>query len=149
MLKFNCKLMVTIIITLIFVQQVQASISNPRYLVIKRFENKLYYVKHKLLIKEFLISTDQSQKLIPVGRYTVVNTAQEHSSYKNVKEKTLNQPLIKLKSTKTNDVNYGICETNLEKNITNPKNIACIYMKNIDIQWLHTQVGEGTMVIIQ
>lgn len=51
MLKFKCKLMFTIIITLTFVQSVQASISNPRYLFIKRFENKLYYVKHKLLIK--------------------------------------------------------------------------------------------------
>lgn len=148
MLKFKCKLMFTIIITLTFGQQVQASISNPRYLVIKRFENKLYYVKHKLLIKEFLISTDQSKKLIPAGRFTVVHTAPEYSSYKNVKQKTLNHLLIKLKSTKTNDVNYGICETNREKNIKNI-NIACIYMKNIDIQWLHNQVGEGTMVIIQ
>lgn len=117
MLKFKCKLMLTIIITLTFVQQVQASISNPRYLVIKRFENKLYYVKHKLLIKEFLISTDQSKKLIPAGRFTLVHTDPEYPSYKNVKEKTLNHLLIKLKSTKTNDVNYGICETNLEKNI--------------------------------
>lgn len=30
--------------------------------------------------------------------------------------KTLNHPLISLKSTKTNDVIYRICETNQEKN---------------------------------
>ncbi|MGR5965165.1 L,D-transpeptidase [Bacillus cereus] len=149
MLKFKCKLMFTIIITLTFVQQVQASISNPRYLVIKRFENKLYYVKHKLLIKEFLISTDQSKKLISTGRFTVVHTAPEYSSYKNVKEKTLNHPLIKLKSTKSNDVNYGICETKREKNTKKTINIKCIYMKKADIQWLYTQVREGTSVIIQ
>ncbi len=50
-----------------------------------------------------------------------------------------NHLLIKLKSTKTNR----------EKNIKIPINIDCIYMENTDIQWLHNQVGEGTMVIIQ
>lgn len=43
--------------------------------------------------------------------------------------KTLNHPLISLKSTKTNDVIYRICEKILKKNI----NINCIHMKNINI----------------
>ncbi|MEH7244860.1 L,D-transpeptidase [Bacillus sp. JJ269] len=148
-MKFKYKLIFTMIFTLTCVQQVQASIAIPKYLVFKRFENKLYYVKHKLLIKEFLIITDQSKKLIPAGRYTVVYTFSKHYSYKNIKEKTLNYQLIILKSTKTNDVNYGICETNRENNTKNPINVDCIYMKNIDIQWLHSQVREGTTVIIQ
>ncbi|MHA4327759.1 L,D-transpeptidase [Bacillus cereus] len=149
MLKFKCKLMLTIIITLTFVQQVQASISNPRYIVIKRFENKLYYVKHKLLIKEFLIITDQSKKSIPSGRYTVVKTVPKHHSYNNIDGKTLNLPLISLKSTKKNDANYGICEKNQENNTKKITNINCIHMDNIDIQWLYAKVSEGTTVIIQ
>ncbi|MCU4863917.1 L,D-transpeptidase [Bacillus cereus] len=122
---------------------------TPKYLVIKRCENKLYYVKHKLLIKEFLIIIDQSKNLIPSGRYTVVKTAPIHYSYKNINEKKLNYPLISLKSTKTNDANYGICDTTREKNTKKNININCIHMKNIDIEWLHTHVREGTTVIIQ
>ncbi|HDR6246359.1 TPA: L,D-transpeptidase [Bacillus cereus] len=148
-MKFKYKLIFTIIIALTSVQQVQASILTPKYLVIKRFENKLYYVKHKLLIKEFLIITDQSKKLIPSGRYTIVKTIPKHYSYKNINKKTLTYPFISLKSTKITDANYGICETNREKNIKKNKNINCIYMKNIDIQWLHTHVREGASVIIQ
>ncbi|HDR7711042.1 L,D-transpeptidase [Bacillus cereus] len=148
-MRLKCKIILTIIITLTSVQPVQASILTPKYLIIKRFENKLYYVKHKLLIKEFIIITGQSKKLIPSGRYTVVKTVPKHYSYKDMDGKTLNHPLISLKSTKTNDVIYRICETNQEKNTKKNININCIHMKNIDIQWLHTKVREGTTVIIE
>lgn len=89
-MNFKYKLIFTTIIALTSVQQVQASILTPKYLVIKRFENKLYYVKHKLLIKEFLIITDQSKKLIPSGRYTIVKTIPKHYSYQNINKKNVN-----------------------------------------------------------
>lgn len=60
---------------------------NSKTSIIKRFENKLYYVKHKLLIKEFIIISDQSKKLTPWGRYTVVKTVPKHYSYKIWTEK--------------------------------------------------------------
>ncbi|MGH1288868.1 L,D-transpeptidase [Bacillus toyonensis] len=153
-MKFICKLIVTLIIACSCIQPVRASTHTGHYIIIKRSEQKLYYVKGKLLLKSFSVTTGRDESPTPTGRFTVVYKEDNRPFYKgNIAGGASNNPLgtrwLGLNINKTEGNTYGIHGTNQVGSIGMKVSEGCIRMKNADVEWLYDHVVKGTPVIIQ
>ncbi|MEI4617969.1 L,D-transpeptidase [Bacillus cereus] len=138
----------------LWVHATEAYASTDKYIVIKREEHKLYYVKNKLVIKSFPVSTGRRENPTPTGRFTVVYKEQNRPFYKRqIAGGAPNNPLgtrwIGLNIKGTNGNTYGIHGTNQAGTIGMKISDGCIRMNNADVEWLYNQVEKGTTVIIK
>ncbi|WP_144489534.1 L,D-transpeptidase [Bacillus thuringiensis] len=153
-MKFIRKFIVTLIIVCSCIQPVQASTRTGHYIIIKQSEQKLYYVKGKLLLSSFPVATGNDESPTPTGRFTVVYKEENRIFYKgNIAGGTSNNPLgtswrgLNIHETEGNT--YGIYGTNQVGSIGMKVSARGIRMKNTDAEWLYDHVAIGTPVIIQ
>lgn len=136
------------------IQPVQASTSKENYILIKRSEQKLYYVKGKLLLKSFPVAIGRDESPTPTGKFTVVYKEENRPFYKgNIAGGAPNNPLgtrwLGLNINETEGNTYGIHGTNQVDSIGMKVSAGCIRMKNADVEWLYDHIAKGTPVIIQ
>ncbi len=153
-LKFIYTFIITCSIVWSSIQPVQAATHTGHYILIKRSEQTLYYVKGKLLLKSFPVATGRDASPTPTGRFTVVYKEENRPFYKgNIAGGASNNPLgtrwLGLNIHKTAGNTYGIHGTNQVGSIGMKVSAGCIRMKNADVEWLYDHVAKGTPVIIQ
>ncbi|MDA1676805.1 L,D-transpeptidase [Bacillus cereus group sp. TH152-1LC] len=153
-MNFRGKLALTLIIVFSCVCHVQASTIKGNYILIKRFKQKLYYVKGKLLLKSFPIAIGRDDSPTSEGRFTVVYKEKNRPFYKgDIAGGAANNPLgtrwLGLNINGTEGNTYGIHGTNQIESIGMKVSGGCIRMKNTDVEWLYAHVVKGTPVIIQ
>ena len=83
-LKFICAFIITCSIVWSSIQPVQATTHTGHYILIKRSEQTLYYVKGKLLLKSFPVATGRDASPTPTGRFTVVYKEENRPFYKGI-----------------------------------------------------------------
>ncbi|PGS78518.1 L,D-transpeptidase [Bacillus cereus] len=152
-MNFIGKLILTLIVMVSCVHHVQASTVKGKYILIKRSEQKLYYVKSKLLLKSFPVETSCDESPTPAGRYTFVYKEEKRPFYKgNIAGGVSNNPLgeqwldLNINGAKGNT--FGLYGTNRVGSIGIKGSTRCIRMKNADVEWLYNHVARGTPVII-
>lgn len=134
------------------IHHVQASTVKGRYILIKQSEQKLYYVKGKLLLKSFPVATGNDESPTPTGRFTVVYKEKNRPFYKGdiaVSNNPLGTRWLGLNINGTDGNMFGIHGTNKMGNIDVEVSAGGIRMKNTDVEWLYNHVAKGTLVIIQ
>ena len=125
--------------------------NNPtgHYILIKRSEQTLYYVKGKLLLKSFPVATGRDASPTPTGRFTVVYKEENRPFYKgNIAGGASNNPLgtrwLGLNIHETAGNTYGIHGTNQVGSIGMKVSAGCIRMKNADVEWLYDRSKRNT-----
>ncbi|MBW3492421.1 L,D-transpeptidase [Bacillus sp. FDAARGOS_1420] len=153
-MKFICTFIITFSIVWSSIQPVQAAPHTGRYILIKRSEQTLYYVKGKLLLKSFPVVAGRDASPTPTGRVTVIYKEENRLFYKgNIAGGASNNPLgtrwrgLNIHETEGNT--YGIHGTNQVGSIGMKVSAGGIRMKNTDVEWLYDHVAIGTPVIIQ
>ena len=142
-MKFIRKFILILIIVCSCIQPVQASTRTGHYIIIKQSEQKLYYVKGKLLLKSFSVAIRKDERPTLTGRGTVVYKGE------NSAEEVPNRRWLGLIIDETEGNTYGIHETNPVESMEGEVSVGYIRMKNVDVEWLNAHVAKGTPVIIR